>query len=379
VKLLAISHSCIADVNQELYVALARQGVDLELVVPALWSDEYAGLRPPAKLPAVKFPFHALPVIGPGKKMLHVYRSGLGRTLRRARPDVVLIDEEPFSLVLAQIATASMLRRIPWVCYTKQNIRKNYPPPFKWLEKMTYRKARTIIALSEEVRDVLRAKGYTGPAPLLAHACDLSLFRAEPNAELRAQLGLGAEPVLGYLGRFVPEKGLETLIGATAKLHREGRKFKVLMVGSGAHESTLREAVTREGLDSVFVWTGAVPHNKAGDYMRCLDVFVLPSLTTPRWKEQFGRVIIEAMACGVPVAGSDSGFIPYLIRDTEGGEIFRENDVADCARAIEALAFEETKRCEIGARGCAAVRARYTYDAIAAQLKEILEGALKTA
>lgn len=376
-KLLAISHSCVADVNQELYVALARQGVDVELIVPAQWSDAYAGQRAASVLPSVQFPVHQLPVLKPGNNMLHVYRSGLGGVLRRARPDIVLIDEEPGSAVLAQISAQCSLQRIPWVCYTKQNILKQYPPPFSTIEKRTYRQSKTVIALSEEVADVLRAKGYTGPTPLLAHACDLSLFRTEPNTELRAELGLGAEPVLGYLGRFVPEKGLETLIGAAAQLHSAGRKFKVLMVGSGSHEGALREAIAKAGLESLFVWTGAVPHNKAGDYMRCLDVFVLPSLTTPRWKEQFGRVIIEAMACGVPVAGSDSGFIPYLIRDTEGGEIFHENDVADCARAIEALAFDETTRCQVGARGCAAVRARYTYDAIAGQLKDILEAALQ--
>ena len=64
-----------------------------------------------------------------------------------------------------------------------------------------------------------------------------------------------------------------------------------------------------------------IPSDQVAVEMRKLHALVLPSRTTPRWKEQFGRVLIEAMACGVPPVGSDSGEIPHVIDDA--GLVFR--------------------------------------------------------
>ncbi len=374
-KILAVSHSCVADVNQQLYVALADAGARVELVVPARWNDAYARGRTPQILPAARFPVHQLPVVKAGNLILHFYRAGLGKALRAARPDVVFIDEEPGSLAMAQVSALCARRGVPLVAYTKQNILKSYPPPFSWIEKSAYKRARAIAALSPEVREVLRAKGFTGPAPLLAHGCDLSLFHAAPNLELREELGLHS-PTIGYLGRLVPQKGLTILVEAAAILRAKKRDFQVLMMGAGEQETALRELIARRDLDSHFVWTGAVPHHRAGDYLRCLDVFALPSLTRPNWKEQFGRVLIEAMACGVAVAGSNSGYIPTLIEETGGGLIFEENNPTDCARALETLLCNPQEREKLARSGAESVRARFTYEAIGAQLLQILQTAV---
>ncbi len=374
-KVLAVGHSCVVDVNQELYVALSRAGASVELIVPAHWNDAYAQGKKPRILPGVSFPVHSLSVWKPGQLMLHRYTTGLKEILDRFRPDIAFIDEEPGSLVAAQMGGLCARRKIPFALYTKQNIRKNYPPPFGWIEKRTYREASAILALSPEVRDVLRAKGFAGNAPLLVHGCDLTLFHAQKNRELRAELGLKS-PTIGYLGRFVPEKGLKNLVEAAAILHHQNLDFQMLMVGSGAQESELRALIAERNLEDFFVWTGAVPHQKAGNYLRCMDVFALPSLTFPHWKEQFGRVVIEAMACGVPVAGSNSGYIPDLIGETGGGLVFRENDSPDCARTLQILLEDEAKRAELGRVGAEAVRAHFTYEAVGAQLCEILKAAL---
>ncbi len=374
-KLLAVSHSCVADVNQQLYVALAREGVRVELLVPARWKDTYNSHRASQQLPAVNFPIHTLPVWKPGHTMLHFYRSGIGKIVRSLRPDMVFIDEEPGSLATAQIGAICTASGVPWTCYTKQNILKKYPPPFSLIERFTYRRARCIVALSPEVSDVLTLKGFTGDCPILAHACDLSLFNNVPHPELRAELGLNA-PTIGYMGRFVPEKGLKILIESAAILRDEGRRFQILMVGSGSQEKELRELCAHRKLTDFFVWTGAVPHNQAGDYMRCMDIFALPSQTKPHWKEQFGRVIIEAMACGVPVVGSNSGYIPHLIGETGGGLIFRENDAKACSHALKSLLDDEKMRRELGQIGQNAVRERFSYEAIGAQLKTILQNAM---
>jgi glycosyltransferase involved in cell wall biosynthesis len=379
-KVLAISHSCAADVNQQLYVSLRRlPRMEVELVVPAHWRDGYSRrAQPPRLLPGVDFPVHALPVTAPGQTSLHFYRSGLAQTIRAAQADIVFADEEPWSLALAQVSHVCRRLQIPFVCYTKQNIYKRLPLPFGWIEQRTYANAAAIIALSEEVRSVLRRKRFHGQCPLLAHGCDLSLFYERDSKDLRRSLGLRGT-VIGYMGRLVPCKGLDTLIQAIAQLLQEGPNLdvQVVLVGSGPQESDLRRAISAARLESRFVFTGAVPHIRAGEYMSCMDIFVLPSRTDSSWKEQFGRVLIEALACGVPVVGSTCGQIPYLIRDTGGGSVFREGDAADLARKLLPLIRDTGSRRDLGRLGREKVRSLYTYEAIASQLHAILKAAAR--
>ncbi len=101
------------------------------------------------------------------------------------------------------------------------------------------------------------------------------------------------------------------------------------------------------------------------DQLRRMDLLVLPSLTRPNWKEQFGRVLMEAMACQVPVLGSDSGEIPYVIG--EGGRVVPEGDVAALRGAIAALSIAPDERRELGRRGRERVLAHYTQQRVAAE------------
>jgi glycosyltransferase involved in cell wall biosynthesis len=113
----------------------------------------------------------------------------------------------------------------------------------------------------------------------------------------------------------------------------------------------------------------AVPHAEVPAYLAAMNVLVLSSRTTPKWKEQFGHVLIEAMASGVPVIGSDSGAIPEVI--AYAGLIFPEGDVAALREAIIRLRDDATLRAELGARGRARVLAHYTHARIAEQTAAI--------
>lgn len=375
-KILAVSHSCVTDVNQALYVALNQiSGVQVELVVPANWKSEYTGQSmTPQFLPGVTFPIHALPAAVPGHNSLHFYRSGLARVVQNAKADVVFIDEEPWSLAALQAGVICRRFKTPFVCYTKQNILKKYPLPFSWIEQTTYQTAAAIVALSEEVASVLGSKGFGGECPLLAHACDLSLFHAGRSEALRTKLGLDGF-VIGFMGRFVPEKGGDTLMAALSRLAqaRPQANMSALLVGSGAQEEALKQASLPAGMKVVF--SGSVPHTEAAGYLRCMDVLVVPSKTTPSWKEQFGRVIIEAMACEIPVVGSDSGYIPQLIQNTGGGFVFAEGDEEDLAAKLLLLVDDPQTAARLGRAGADCVREQYTYPSIAHQLHQILRKA----
>ncbi|MDB5297140.1 MAG: glycosyl transferase group 1 [Phycisphaerales bacterium] len=383
-RVLVVSHSCIVALNRRLFEAVAGLGdTEVELVVPATWRDEYTGsvrAADPADGSAVEINF--VPVRLPGRGSFYHYAADLAALVRRAAPDVVFLDEEPWSLVSGQVARACRRAGVPLVCYTKQNLNKRYPPPFRWVEQSTYRAAAGIAALTEAAQDVLRQKGFAGPCPILPHGYDTTVFHPGPaNDPLRRQLGLRGT-VVGYLGRFIPVKGLHTLVEAASVLRACGdggggdaAGVTLLMVGAGPLEPALRADVARRGLESMVTFAGPVRHERAADYLRCMDALVLPSLTLPTAREQFGRVIIEAQACGVPVVGSTSGNIPGLIGQTRGGVTFREGDPADLAAALFTLVRDADARRALGRLGAETVRARFGLDAVAANLRDILRRA----
>ncbi len=138
---------------------------------------------------------------------------------------------------------------------------------------------------------------------------------------------------------------------------------ELTIIGSGEQEEALRAEVGRLGLAARVTMRGLVPSGEVAAAMRALHAFVLPSHTTPRWKEQFGRVLVEAMASGVPPVGSSSGEIPNVIGD--GGLVFREGDVADLAAQLQRLIDEPALRATLAARGRARVLDHYTHRAIA--------------
>ena len=99
---------------------------------------------------------------------------------------------------------------------------------------------------------------------------------------------------------------------------------------------------------------------------------MLPSRTTPSWKEQFGRVLIEALASGVAVIGSNSGQIPHLIEETGGGLVFEEGDANALVRQILVMVDEPEKRRHFVEAGSRVVQERFTCDAVARKLRDLL-------
>jgi glycosyltransferase involved in cell wall biosynthesis len=167
--------------------------------------------------------------------------------------------------------------------------------------------------------------------------------------------------VVGFLGRFVPEKGLGLL---ARSLDRVGSPWRALFVGGGPMEAELRAWAARHG-DRVRVCAD-VRHADIPEYLNAMDVLAAPSQTTRRWKEQFGRMLIEAFAAGVPVVGSDSGEVPYVIADT--GVVVPEADEAEWASALGGLLDSPARRAELAARGLARARECYAWPVVARRM-----------
>jgi glycosyltransferase involved in cell wall biosynthesis len=371
---LAVSHACAVAMNQWLYVHLPRAGeLEVELIAPTSWGSELRGKIAFERLPELTCPVHVLPPTWSGEDYrmhLALYR-GAARVVEKVRPDLIYLDEEPYSLAAWQFTV--LARRIGARCvfYSMQNLEKRLPPPFAQIERAVYRAAAGATALTGEVAQVLRARGFQKPIAVVPLSAELSAFHPMDVAVLRREHGLEA-PVIGYLGRLSPGKGVDLLLTALKQLQDERIPFTGMIVGSGPSEAELRSQLTELGLrERVRVLPG-VPHDQAPRFYNCLDVAVVPSRTMPHWKEQFGRVLVEALACGVPVVGSDSGAIPEVIASTGGGLIFPENDARRLADCLRLLLADAPFRRRLADTGRAATTALYSYEAVAAQLRRAL-------
>jgi glycosyltransferase involved in cell wall biosynthesis len=361
-RLLTIGHSYVVSANRRLAHEMAVQSHDaweVTAVAPARYRGDLGSI-------AVQ------PLAGEESRLepLHVrfdrwphlmWYADLGRILD-ASWDVVHCWEEPYILAGAQIA-----RRTPrdarLVIASFQNLVKRYPWPFSAFERSTMARADGWIGFGQTVHDALAARhGYSDkPSRVIPPGVDLARFRPDPAVRRQTleRLGWGpADRVVGFLGRFVPEKGIPLLIdaltGATAG-------WRALFVGGGPLQGALEEfAAAHPG--RVHIANG-VTHDEVPGWLSAMTLLCAPSQTTGRWREQFGRMLIEAMACGVPVVASDSGEMPSVVGDA--GVVLSERDVTAWTQAIDRLLGSEASLREQAARGVDRANARFGWPVVA--------------
>lgn len=379
-KLLVVSHACVTPVSQAFYAEIERvTGWNVVLIVPAFWNSEYRSDVAVARLPAFRGIIHAIPVWKSGNIPLHVYKAALVDLLRKEKPDVIYVNHEPYGLASMQVFLANRVSiNVPIGIYGSQNILKNYPMPIRWLERVVLKWAAFCITLNHPALDILRRKGFRGPSEVLPMPIDHSIYQPKPEwaAAKRAELGIRSDEfVIGYMGRLVEEKGLQTMFRATVKLH--GLHWRCVLVGSGPYEPDLRAVIAELKIEEQVLFIGFVPHEDAPGWLSLFDVLVLPSESRPNWREQFGRVLIEASACGTAVIGTESGEIGNVLRSTGGGLIVPEADPDALGSEIRELAVNPEHRSELAMRGAAAVRSGYSTTHLARRFASLIQRSLE--
>ncbi len=327
-KLWVVGHAYVAELaHGKLQALAALPEIDLTLLVPTAWRTAL-GLVPLSAPPAPPYRIVPSRLFRNGRIGAHVYRDGM-RELRRARPDVVQAEVEPWSLAALQCALAAPAARL--VIFTWENLEAPLRRASRAVERFVLRRAALVIAGSEAARRRI------------------------------ARRGVGADriAVLPQLG-LVPEKGVDVLVEATAPLDA-----RVLLVGDGASRGALEARVSTWPRGKAR-FVGAVTGTDVPEYLAALDALVLPSRTTATWAEQFGHVLIEAMAAGVPVVGSSSGAIPDVVGDA--GIIVPEGDAAALRRALGTLLADPALRARLSERGQDRVQARYAHPVVAREL-----------
>jgi glycosyltransferase involved in cell wall biosynthesis len=336
-RVLMLSKACIVGIYQRKLERMAQKGHTLRVLVPPSWVDE-RGEQKLERLYTQGYDLRAIPIRFNGSYHLHFYPT-LGREMRDFSPDWVYIDEEPYNLATWQALYHARRCGAKALFFSWQNIERRYPPPFSWGERWVLRRADFAVMGTQSAADVWRAKGYAGPYVVQPQfGTDTSLFAPSPRP---------SRPfTIGYIGRMVEEKGLFVLFDALAALEGD---WRLRMVGGGPLISALQARAAASGIADRIAWVSQVPSSQVAAQYAYLDALALPSLTRPNWKEQFGRVLVEAMACAVPVVGSDSGAIPGVIGDA--GLVVPEGDAEALRQALQRLQADAALRETLGQRG----------------------------
>lgn len=365
-RLLTIAHSYVVGANRQLAHHMAVQGRGA-WEVTALAPRRYRGDLRTIDVEPIAGEASALAAV-PVRldRVPHLMTYANVREILAGNWDVVHCWEEPYTRSAAQVARA-IAPRAKLVVASFQNIPKRYPWPLRSYERRTMRRADGWIAFGETAHQTLKDRpGYdTSPARVIPPGVDLERFRPDPAARraIRERLGWPSDAVVvGYLGRFVEEKGLGTIVGALRGRLQPGA-CHALFVGGGDLEGRMRQALAAHR-DCAHIQTG-VRHDEVPVWLNAMDILCASSRTTARWREQFGRMLIEAMACGVAVIASDSGEMPFVVGDA--GAIVPEDDEAAWSRAIASLVSDQARRRALAERGLDRVRRRYAWPLVARQ------------
>ncbi|MGH7681871.1 MAG: glycosyltransferase family 4 protein [Candidatus Eiseniibacteriota bacterium] len=380
-RVLAVDHTGGVGPFRRKFAALAAEpGIDLTVLAPRLWVENFRRVRldPGAAEQAPGYKLRAGSVVWPGYENRGFFVTGLAGALAAARPQILHLWEEPFSVFALQ---ALWLRRLlaprsQALFFSSDNLTRDgrypYRPSrfYRQVERYAFRSCACGTAVSREVEEVLRIKGFRGHIEVVPHGIDLEDFpeRREYGEEASLDGEPFPRPVVGYVGRLLQMKGVETLLRAFAALPwmRDGEGPTLLIVGDGPDRDAFVRTAAALGLGNRVRFVPGASHDRMPEVYRTIDVLVVPSRTTPGWKEQFGRVLIEGMASGCVVIGSSSGAIPHVLGDA--GLVFPEDDVpaltAAIRRALEEPALSDTLR----SKGRERVRREFTWRAVAAKL-----------
>lgn len=381
-RIFVASHTYIVDLNCEKLRILSQLEPEIEItvVVPKKWKP--GGVQ--NKIIETQYrdegKFRIVPIsnFSQNHQGLLTFGADLIPLLRKFRPQIIQVEQGSRGLAYAEMITLNQLLGLKAknLFFTWWNLPYELKFPVSLLEKYNLSHSHGIISGNQDGAEILRQHGYKGPIKVMPQlGVDENLFTPTPQPELATKLGIKQDEfVVGFVGRFVPEKGLLTLLNALASL--KDKPWKLLLLGRGSFQLELMNKAAEYKIKDRTILIESVPHDEVPKYINLMNTLVLPSetnyklknLTSVGWKEQFGHVLIEAMACKVPVIGSNSGEIPYVIGDT--GLIFPEADTKALADSIVQLMDKPELAKKLGEMGYQKVMIQYTNKALAKQQLE---------
>ena len=380
IRILVASHTYIVDLNCEKLRELAefKPEIEVTIVVPKRWRPGGVQNKIIETKPRQEKNFRVIPVsnFSQNHQGLLIFGSEIIPLIKEFKPNIIQVEQGIKSLAYAQFITLNKFLGLKAknCFFTWWNIPYKMKFPYSWLEGYNLSHTDGFVAGNQDAADIIRDHGYTGPIQVMPKlGVDEKLFAPSPQPELAAQLGIKSDQfIIGYVGRFVPEKGILTLIKAISGL--KDLCWKLLLLGRGELQQQIVTEMGQAGIKDRLILGESVPHAQVPPYINLMNTLVLPSetnyefktLSAVGWKEQFGHVLIEAMACKVPVIGSDSGEIPNVIGDA--GLIFPEKDAIALQNHLRNMLEKPDLLKKLGDKGYQRTREKYTNKALAKQL-----------
>ena len=364
-KVVIISKALVRGVYQRTLEEMVRLGgIQLTVISPSSWIEGTTKLTLERRF-THGYDLLVTPIVFNGHYHIYFYPR-LTDLLARLRPDIIHVDEEPYNLSTWLALRWAASHGAQRVFYTWQNLRRALPPPFSLIERVNSRLANGAIAANSDARDVLKSKGFTRPVWIVPPGLDPEFYFPGTGSP-------GTEFHVGYVGRLVPEKGVDLLIRACQSLDSP---WRLSIVGEGPEREALEKLSRDTGLADRVAFRRPVASTDVPSVLREFSVLVLPSRSLANWREQFGRVLVEAMACGVPVIGSTCGEIPRVIG--EAGLVFPEGSLPLLAERLGALQDDPQLSATLQRLGRDRVLRNYTVGRIAEQTLQVFRDVVES-
>jgi glycosyltransferase involved in cell wall biosynthesis len=371
-RVLFISHAYVVGVNQGKLNEIAATGkVVVGLLAPSNWRSPEWNRQLPLERPYPNLHLYSAPVVFSGRGGAHMYAPwSIVQAINNFKPDLIQIEEEVFSLSAFELAIWSRISGIPIVVFGWENLERRLPLARWWTCQFVLNTVKAIVPGNQDGANIMRSWGYQGILEVMPQmGVDPDFFSPVPLeiAANSSESRSSDRPFnIGYMGRLTRSKGIDLIFAAVHQLRAQGLNCQITICGSGGDEQMLRDEADKQQIAEAIVWRGAVRHEAVPAEMAAFDVLVLPSRTTPDWKEQFGHVSIEAMAMGIPAIGSSSGEIPNVIGRSD--LVFQEEDVDGLAAILARAISNPEWRQEVSQYGLQRVRQHYTHERIADRL-----------
>jgi glycosyltransferase involved in cell wall biosynthesis len=357
VRAVVLSRLYADPANRAKLRALASHGVALAVAVPERWTSADGRQQVTAAGDDGGIRIVPIPVSGRPTEpdRLSWSAKALRALLADFRPDVVHVEEEPWTRPAALGMRLAKKLGIPSVASTAQSVSRAYSIRERLRREQSLRLATGVVGTTKLALTLATKRRPTAPRLALPQ---MGITAPPPNPR---DPHPGLE--IGFVGRLVPERGLDLLFRACVGL---AGKWTLTVVGTGPSQEELEQLAQRLGIAARISWLGALPRQAVEEIWPKLDCVVLPSRTTERWVMTVGRAALHAMAHGVAVVGTDSGALPELLGDA--GRIVSEEDVPALAAILQEF-YANRSECErLGSMGRRRVLEEFSDDAIARKL-----------
>ncbi len=366
----AISIGCFSEVNRQLYYELAKLGKSVTIVFPEQlpFPD---GMRTYEKI--TNTTVTAIPSKTFFKNPRLTQYKGLKKIIADKRPQYVYTEYDPASLLGVVLGWWSKKYKFKLICNSCENLELDVKSVFQregvkgilpcliknLFIKLSKHNVYHIFALGQDGKRIFENLGYKSVS-IIHLGFDELLFAPNPTKrnQIRKELNL-TETVIGYFGRTVPEKGVHILIQALAKLKHLQWQFLVdeFSIYKTPYQQSLIDSIAHLGIADRVTYFDA-PHETVAWYMCATDIAVVHSLSSKKWKEQYGRVAPETMACGNAVLVSSSGTLKELVPNSS--YVIPEGDVNALANKLEELLNNPTLITQMGELAHNHAHSKYT-------------------